>query len=115
MSELRFGGRVGVWRRLARRPAWTRLGRIAKGRAHACFRPKERECATRPGASVIYVVVPDADTAYVRAKAAGDEVTEPVEHYRTRDLTVTDPTATAGRSAPIQAPRTPIEPARPTT
>lgn len=48
--------------------------------------------ATPPGVSVVYVVVEDADAAYERAKAAGAEVTEPVEQdYGSRDLTVTDP------------------------
>ena len=47
--------------------------------------------ATRPGVSVVYVVVPDADAAYERAKAAGAEVTEPVDQpYGSRDITVTD-------------------------
>jgi uncharacterized glyoxalase superfamily protein PhnB len=47
--------------------------------------------ATRPGVSVVYVVVPDADAAYERARAAGAEVTEPVEQdYGSRDVTVTD-------------------------
>jgi uncharacterized glyoxalase superfamily protein PhnB len=48
--------------------------------------------ATPPGASVVYVVVADADAAYRRAKEAGAEVTEPVEQdYGSRDVTVTDP------------------------
>ncbi len=48
--------------------------------------------ATPPGASVVYVVVDDADAAYERAKAAGAEVTEPVDQdYGSRDVTVTDP------------------------
>ena len=47
--------------------------------------------ATPPGVSVIYVVVPDADAAYQRARAAGAEVTEPVDQdYGSRDVTVTD-------------------------
>lgn len=47
--------------------------------------------ATPAGASVIYVVVEDADAAYERAKAAGAEVTEPVDlDYGSRDVTVTD-------------------------
>jgi uncharacterized glyoxalase superfamily protein PhnB len=47
--------------------------------------------ATPPGVSVIYVVVPDADAAYERAKAAGADVTEPVDlDYGSRDVTVTD-------------------------
>ena len=47
--------------------------------------------ATRPGVSVVYVVVPDADAAYERARAAGADVTEPVEQdYGSRDVTVTD-------------------------
>jgi uncharacterized glyoxalase superfamily protein PhnB len=48
--------------------------------------------ATPPGVSVVYVVVPDADAAYERARAAGAEVSEPVDQsYGSRDLTVTDP------------------------
>jgi uncharacterized glyoxalase superfamily protein PhnB len=48
--------------------------------------------ATPPGVSVLYVVVPDADAAYERARAAGAEVTEPVDQsYGSRDITVTDP------------------------
>ena len=48
--------------------------------------------ATPPGVSVVYVVVPDADAAYERARAAGAEVTEPVDQsYGSRDITVTDP------------------------
>lgn len=48
--------------------------------------------ATPPGVSIVYVVVPDADAAYERAKAAGAEVTEPVEQsYGSRDVTVVDP------------------------
>ena len=48
--------------------------------------------ATPPGVSIVYVVVTDADAAYQRAKAAGAEVTEPVEQsYGSRDITVTDP------------------------
>lgn len=48
--------------------------------------------ATRAGASVVYVVVPDADAAYDRAKAAGADVTEPIDQdYGSRDITVTDP------------------------
>ena len=48
--------------------------------------------ATPPGVSVIYVVVPDADAAYERARSAGADVTEPVDQdYGSRDLTVTDP------------------------
>jgi uncharacterized glyoxalase superfamily protein PhnB len=48
--------------------------------------------ATRPGVSVVYVVVPDADAAYERARAAGADVTEPVDQdYGSRDVTVTDP------------------------
>ena len=47
--------------------------------------------ATRPGVSVVYVVVPDADAAYERARAAGADVTEPVDQdYGSRDITVTD-------------------------
>ena len=48
--------------------------------------------ATPPGVSVVYVVVEDADRAYERAKAAGADVTEPVDQdYGSRDITVTDP------------------------
>jgi uncharacterized glyoxalase superfamily protein PhnB len=48
--------------------------------------------ATPPGQSVIYVVVDDTDAAYGRAKAAGADVTEPVDlDYGSRDITVTDP------------------------
>ena len=48
--------------------------------------------ATRPGVSVVYVVVPDADAAYERARSAGADVTEPVDQsYGSRDITVTDP------------------------
>ena len=48
--------------------------------------------ATRPGVSVVYVVVPDADAAYARARAAGADVTGPVDQsYGSRDITVTDP------------------------
>ena len=48
--------------------------------------------ATPPGVSVVYVVVEDADAAYERARAAGAEVTEPVDQdYGSRDVTVTDP------------------------
>jgi uncharacterized glyoxalase superfamily protein PhnB len=48
--------------------------------------------ATPPGVSVVYVVVEDVDAAYERAKAAGAEVTEPVDQdYGSRDITVTDP------------------------
>jgi uncharacterized glyoxalase superfamily protein PhnB len=48
--------------------------------------------ATPPGASVVYVVVEDADAAYERAKGAGADVTEPVDQdYGSRDITVTDP------------------------
>ena len=47
--------------------------------------------ATPPGVSVVYVVVPDADAAYERARAAGADVTEPVDQsYGSRDVTVTD-------------------------
>jgi uncharacterized glyoxalase superfamily protein PhnB len=48
--------------------------------------------ATPAGVSVVYVVVEDTDAAYVRARAAGAEVTEPVDQdYGSRDITVTDP------------------------
>lgn len=48
--------------------------------------------ATPAGASVIYVVVPDTDAAYRRAKDAGAEATDPVDlDYGSRDITVTDP------------------------
>lgn len=47
--------------------------------------------ATRPGVSVVYVVVADADAAYERARAAGADVTEPVDQdYDSRDVTVID-------------------------
>ena len=48
--------------------------------------------ATPAGVSVVYVVVEDTDVAYERARAAGAEVTEPVDQdYGSRDITVTDP------------------------
>jgi uncharacterized glyoxalase superfamily protein PhnB len=48
--------------------------------------------ATPPGVSVVYVVVDDADAAFERARAAGADVTEPVDQsYGSRDVTVTDP------------------------
>jgi uncharacterized glyoxalase superfamily protein PhnB len=48
--------------------------------------------ATPPGVSTVYVVVPDADAAYERAKDAGAAVTEPVDQdYGSRDIAVTDP------------------------
>ena len=48
--------------------------------------------ATPAGVSVVYVVVEDTDAAYERARAAGAEVTEPVDQdYGSRDITVTDP------------------------
>ncbi len=48
--------------------------------------------ATPAGVSVVYVVVTDADAAYERARAAGADVTEPVDQdYGSRDITVTDP------------------------
>lgn len=48
--------------------------------------------ATPPGVSVVYVVVEDADAAYERARAAGAQVTEPVDlDYGSRDVSVTDP------------------------
>jgi uncharacterized glyoxalase superfamily protein PhnB len=48
--------------------------------------------ATPRGASVVYVVVDDADAAYARAKAAGAQVSEPVEqNYGSRGITITDP------------------------
>ena len=48
--------------------------------------------ATPPGVSVLYMVVDDADAAYERAKAAGAEVTEPVDQDDgAREITVTDP------------------------
>ena len=47
--------------------------------------------ATPPGVSIVYVVVPDADAAYERARSAGAEVTEPVDQsYGSRDFTLTD-------------------------
>ena len=48
--------------------------------------------ATPPGVSIVYVVVPDADAAYERARSAGAEATEPVDQpYGSRDFTVVDP------------------------
>jgi uncharacterized glyoxalase superfamily protein PhnB len=48
--------------------------------------------ATPKGASVVYVVVADTDAAYERARAAGAQVTEPVDlDYGSRDITITDP------------------------
>jgi uncharacterized glyoxalase superfamily protein PhnB len=48
--------------------------------------------ATPAGVSVVYVVVADTDVAYERARAAGAEVTDPVDQdYGSRDITVTDP------------------------
>ena len=48
--------------------------------------------ATAPGASVVYVVVPDADAAHARARAAGASPTEIVEQdYGSRDFSLTDP------------------------
>ncbi|HEX4733280.1 MAG TPA: VOC family protein [Thermoleophilaceae bacterium] len=48
--------------------------------------------ATPPGVSVVYVVVPDADAAYQRAKDAGAQVSEPVDQdYGSRDVSLTDP------------------------
>jgi uncharacterized glyoxalase superfamily protein PhnB len=48
--------------------------------------------ATPAGVSVVYVVVEDTDAAHERARAAGAEVTEPVDQdYGSRDITVTDP------------------------
>ena len=48
--------------------------------------------ATPPGVSVVYVVVPDADAAYERARSTGADVTEPVDlDYGSRDITITDP------------------------
>lgn len=48
--------------------------------------------ATPAGVSVLYVVVPNADAAYERAKSAGADVSEPVnQDYGSRDITVTDP------------------------
>ena len=47
--------------------------------------------ATPPGVSIVYVVVPDADAAYERARSAGAEVTEPIDQpYGSRDFTLTD-------------------------
>jgi uncharacterized glyoxalase superfamily protein PhnB len=47
--------------------------------------------ATPPGVSIVYVVVPDADAAYERARSAGAEVSEPVDQsYGSRDFTLTD-------------------------
>jgi uncharacterized glyoxalase superfamily protein PhnB len=48
--------------------------------------------ATPPGVSIVYVVVPDTDAVYERARAAGADVTEPVDRdYGSRDITITDP------------------------
>ncbi len=48
--------------------------------------------ATPPGASVVYVVVEDADAAHARASAAGAEVTAITEQdHGSRDFTITDP------------------------
>jgi uncharacterized glyoxalase superfamily protein PhnB len=56
-----------------------------------CGDERAGSTATPPGVSVIYVVVPDADAAYARAKDAGAEVTEPRDQdYGSRDITVTD-------------------------
>ena len=55
------------------------------------MRRRARRLATPPGQSTVYVVVPDADAAYERAKSAGAEVTEPVDQdYGSRDITATD-------------------------
>jgi len=52
--------------------------------------------ATPTGVSVVYVVVPDADAAYERARAAGAQATEPVDQdYGSRDFSVTDPDGNA--------------------
>jgi uncharacterized glyoxalase superfamily protein PhnB len=60
--------------------------------AFMCGDERAGSRATPPGESVVYVVVEDADAAYERAKAAGAEVTEPVDQdYGSRDVTVTDP------------------------
>jgi len=57
-----------------------------------CGDERAGSTATPPGVSVVYVVVPDADAAYERARGAGAEVTEPVDQsYGSRDITVTDP------------------------
>ena len=48
--------------------------------------------ATPPGQAVVYVAVADADAAFERARAAGADVTEPIDtDYGSRDFTVTDP------------------------
>ncbi len=48
--------------------------------------------ATPPGASVVYVVVEDADAAHARASAAGAELTAITEQdHGSRDFTITDP------------------------
>ena len=57
-----------------------------------CGDERAGSTATPAGVSVVYVVVDDADAAYERAKAAGADVTEPVDQdYGSRDVTVTDP------------------------
>ena len=67
-------------------------GEVSECTGDNIFVVKNGEIATPPGVSVVYVVVGDADAAYERAKAAGAEVTEPVDQdYGSRDLTVTDP------------------------
>lgn len=48
--------------------------------------------ATAVGASVLYVVVADADAAHARARDAGGDPTDPVDlDYGSRDFRVTDP------------------------
>jgi len=48
--------------------------------------------ATPPGVSVLYVVAQDIDATYDRAKAAGADVTEPVDKdCGSREVTVIDP------------------------
>ena len=57
-----------------------------------CGQDRDGSKATPAGMSTIYVVVPDTDAAYERAKAAGAQVTEPVDlDYGSRDITITDP------------------------
>ena len=57
-----------------------------------CGDERAGSMATPSGAGVVYVVVPDADAAYERARAGGADVSAPVDQdYGSRDITVTDP------------------------
>jgi hypothetical protein len=77
----------GVWLSVCPTTALTRSSANASATI-ACV----AAVASPAEVSVIYVVVEDADAAYERAKAAGADVTEPVElDYGSRDVTVTDP------------------------